>query len=67
MDIFDIKIPDYSNPKPITSKLRDLFISQDAIDAMRQWGIDELSDQTRREIYGYGEGSSLDVQPFRKH
>jgi len=39
------------------SKLTDVFLSPEAIEDIRNWGVDQVDDQTRREIYVAGDGS----------
>ena len=39
------------------SKLTDIFLSPEAIEDIRNWGIDQVDDQTRREIYVAADGT----------
>ncbi len=38
-------------------KLTDLFLSPEAVEDIRNWGIDQVDEVTRREIYVAGDGS----------
>lgn len=40
------------------SKLTDVFLSPEALEDIRNWGVDQVDDQTRREIYVSDEGVS---------
>ncbi len=62
MNIFDIKIPtEYPKLKAV-NKLKDLFMSPEAIKDIMNWNVDIISDQTRRELYGYGKSDGSDIQ-----
>ena len=39
------------------SKLTDLFLSPEALEDIRNWGVDQVDDVTRREIYTAADGS----------
>lgn len=39
------------------SKLTDLFLSPEALEDIRNWGIDQVDEVTRREIYTAADGS----------
>lgn len=40
------------------SRLTDLFLSPEALEGMRNWGVDQADDFTRREIYTAGDDVS---------
>lgn len=42
---------------PNRRKLTDIALSPEAIEDMRNWGLDEVDETTRREIYLAGDGS----------
>jgi hypothetical protein len=39
------------------SKLTDLFLSPEALEDIRNWGVDQVDDVTRREIYTAADGT----------
>lgn len=39
------------------SKLTDLFLSPEALEDIRNWGVDQVDEMTRREIYTAADGS----------
>jgi hypothetical protein len=39
------------------SKLTDLFLSPEALEDIRNWGVDQVDDTTRREIYTAADGT----------
>lgn len=40
----------------------DLYLSKDALDDIRNWGVDTIDEQTRREIYS-GHCQSVNIPP----
>jgi hypothetical protein len=45
-------------------KLTDIFLSPEAIEDIRNWGIDQIDDVTRREIYLAGENAERMTRIF---
>lgn len=45
-------------------RLTDLYVSPEALQDIRNWGLDQVDEVTRREIYVAGEGSSAITRIF---
>lgn len=46
------------------SQLTDVLLSPEGIECMRNWGIDQIDETTRREIYVAGDGSTTLTRVF---
>lgn len=46
------------------SQLTDIILSPEGIECMRNWGIDQIDEVTRREIYVAGDGSTVLTRIF---
>ena len=45
-------------------KLTDLYVSPEAIEDIRNWGVDQIDEVTRREIYNADDASASVTQNF---
>ena len=46
------------------STLTDLYISQEGLEDIRNWGVDQIDEVTRREIYQAADGSAILTRVF---
>ena len=46
------------------SRLTDLYLSPEGIEDVRNWGVDQIDEVTRREIYNATDGSSVLTRVF---
>lgn len=46
------KVMKEQGDRPATHDLRDVYISPEAMEDIRNWGVDEVDEQTRKEILG---------------
>ena len=46
------------------SRLTDLYLSPEGIEDVRNWGVDQIDEVTRREIYNAADGSSVLTRVF---
>lgn len=48
-------------------KLTDLFLSPEGLEDIRNWNVDQVDDQTRREIYLAGDDGITNIYQVRLH
>jgi len=48
-------------------KLTDLYVSPESLEDIRNWGFDEIDDQTRNKIFNAGEDGIIDIFGTKIH
>ena len=49
------------------AKLTDLFVSPESLEDVRNWGVDQVDDFTRREIFTYTDDGAMSIYGVKVH